>query len=126
MAALSTYLANRIQNNVLRGAVMTGPAAVYLALYTAPLGADDSSTEVSGGSYARAVVTFAVASGGISISNIAVSIIGMPAVTVTHIGLRDALTGGNLLYYSILPTPKTINAGDTYTVQSGDFSVAGV
>jgi hypothetical protein len=48
-------------------------------------------------------------------------------VTITHIGVVDAITGGNLLYYEALPTPVTMAINGVYAVDSqtlaGDFTL---
>ncbi len=41
--------------------------------------------------------------------------------TITHVGVFDALTAGNLLIFYALTTPRTINSGDTLSFSAGDF-----
>jgi hypothetical protein len=124
VAALSTYLENALLNETLRNVGYTPAATVYLALYTTNPTVADSGTEVTGGSYARPSVAFAAASGGICTNSALITITNMPAVTVTYMGIRDAATAGNLLYFGALSTAKTLNAGDAFVVQVGDLSVA--
>lgn len=124
MPAISTYLANAVLNASLRDIAYTSPGTVYLACYTSNPTAADSGTEVSGGSYARPVLAFAQPNGGTSVNSIDVSIPGMPAVTVTHLGIRDAPNGGNLLFYGPLSTARTLNAGDSFIVRAGDLNAA--
>jgi hypothetical protein len=40
-------------------------------------------------------------------------------VTITHIGIVDAVTGGNLLYSQALTTPKTLNINDVFVISNG-------
>jgi len=40
---------------------------------------------------------------------------GLPIAVITHIGIYDALTGGNLLYYTEMTTATTSALGDTFT-----------
>jgi hypothetical protein len=47
----------------------------------------------------------------------------MPACTVVAISIMDALTGGNMLFYSTLVSPKTLLAGDTFNISSGAITV---
>ena len=47
----------------------------------------------------------------------------MPDVTVTHIGIMEDLTTGELLYHGVLTTPKDLDAGDTVSVAIGAISV---
>lgn len=124
MAAVSVYLANSILNAVLRDASYTSPVTVYLACYTTNPTANDTGTEVSGGSYSRPSITFAAPSGGTAVNNADVSIPGMPAVTISYLGIRDAAAGGNLLFYGALATPRTLTAGDSFIVRAGDLNAA--
>lgn len=125
MAGISTYLANKLLDHSLRNVSFTPPTAVYVALYTSDPTAADTGTEVSGGGYARQQVTFNVASGGQITNN---SDIIFPTATaswgtITHIGIRDAATGGNLLYFSTLSIPKTIDAGDQLKIPAGQLVI---
>jgi hypothetical protein len=43
--------------------------------------------------------------------------------TITHIGIRDALTTGNLLYHTPLDASKTIATGDVFRIATGSLSV---
>jgi hypothetical protein len=43
--------------------------------------------------------------------------------TVAFVGIRDALTAGNLLYHSPLTVSKAIDVGDIFKVASGSLSV---
>ena len=126
MAAISTYLANKLLDHTLRNVAYTPPATVYVALYTSNPGPGDTGTEVSGGGYARQQATFNVASGG-QITNDADIIFPVATAswgTVTHIGIRDASTGGNLLYYMPLDVAKTIDAGDQLKIPAGQLTVS--
>ena len=64
MAELSDYLEDKLLDHVLRGTSYTSPTTVYVGLYTTDPGDDNSGTEVSGGSYARQVLSVTTASGG--------------------------------------------------------------
>lgn len=41
--------------------------------------------------------------------------------TITHVGLFDAASGGNLLVFYALTTSRTINDGDTLSFAAGEF-----
>jgi hypothetical protein len=89
---------------------------VYLSLYTSNPDEDDSGTEISGNGYARIAVDFNAASGGSATGPDAVkefTASGGSWGTVTHFGLHDASTSGNLIYYGALTASKTIADGDT-------------
>lgn len=125
MAEMSNYLENALINGTIRGSTFTAPTNVYVALYTSDPTDADTGTEVSGGSYARQIVTFGAPSNGVSASNADVT---FPQATgswgtVGWIGLRDAVSGGNLLYHTALDTSKVIDTGDVFKINSGNLSV---
>ena len=125
MAEMSNYLEDALINATLRNTTYTSPTTVYLALYTSDPTDADTGTECSGGSYARQSVTFGAPSNGVSTNSATVE---FPQATtswgtITHIGIRDALTTGNLLYHTPLDSSKTIDTGDIFRITSGSLSV---
>jgi hypothetical protein len=42
---------------------------------------------------------------------------------VSHVGLLDAITSGNLLFYTDITTSKTIESGDIFKIAAGSLSV---
>ena len=125
MAEFSNYLENALINAVLRNTSYTSPATVYVSLYTTDPTDADSGTEVSGGSYARTAVTFGAPSNGVSTNSADVT---FPTCTVSwgtvsHIGIHDASTSGNLLFHTPLDTSKTIDSGDIFKITTGNLSV---
>jgi hypothetical protein len=125
MAEMSNFLENALINATLRNTTYTSVATIYVALYTTDPTDADTGTEVTGGSYARTSVTFAAPSNGVSLSSADVTFPTCTAGwgTVTHIGLRDASTAGNLLYHTPLDTSKTIDTGDIFKISTGNLSV---
>jgi len=125
MAEFSNYLENALINATLRNTAYTSPSAVYLALYTTDPTDADSGTEVSGGAYARQSITFGAPSNGVSTTTAAIEYPQATASwgTVTHIGIRDASSAGNLLYHSPLDASKTIATGDVFRVAAGSLTV---
>ena len=125
MSEMSNYLENALINATLRNTSYTSVATIYVALYTTDPTDADTGTEVTGGSYARTAATFAAPSNGVSLSSADVTFPTCTAGwgTVTHIGLRDASTAGNLLYHTPLDTSKTIDTGDIFKISSGNLSV---
>ena len=122
---MSNHLENALINATLRNTSYTSPTTVYLALYTADPTDADSGTEVSGTSYARQSITFGAPSNGVTTNSAAIEFpqAGGSWGTVTHVGIRDALTNGNLLYHTPLDASKTIATGDVFRVASGSLSV---
>jgi hypothetical protein len=125
MAEMSNYLENALINVTLRATAYTAPTTVYLALYTTDPTDADTGTECTGTSYARQSVTFGAPSNGVSTNSAAIEFpqAGGAWGTITHIGIRDALTVGNLLYHTPLDASKTIATGDVFRVASGSLSV---
>jgi len=109
---------------VFGGSAYTAPGTHYLALYTAAPGETGGGTEVSGGAYARQSVAFTTT--GNTTSNSAA--VEYPTATssfgtVTHVGVFDASTGGNLMAYATLSSSKTIDTGDVFRVPAGDLDI---
>jgi len=127
MAEFSNYLENALINAVLRNTTYTSPATVYVSLYVSDPTDADSGTEVStsGTAYARQAVTFGAPSNGVSTNSADVTFPTATASfgTVTHIGIHDASTGGNLLFHTPLSTSKTIDSGDIFKITTGNLSV---
>lgn len=125
MAEMSNYLENAMINAVLRATTYTSPANVYVALFTTDPTDAGSGTEVSGGSYQRTAVTFGAPSNGVTTNSAGVT---FPTATgswgtVTHIGIMDAQTSGNLLFHTALDTSKAVSNGDVFTISTGNLSV---
>ena len=125
MAEFSNYLENKILDHVLRNTSYTSPTTVYVGLFTSDPTDAGTGTEVSGGSYARQALSVTTASGGIVTSSADVTFPQATANwgTVSHIGLMDALSSGNLLMHTPLTTSKTIETGDILKVSSGNLTV---
>jgi hypothetical protein len=125
MAEMSNYLENALINVTLRATSYTAPTTVYVALYTTDPTDADTGTEVTGGSYARTAVTFAAPSNGVTTNSADVTFPTCTLAwgTVTHIGIRDASTVGNLLYHTPLDASKTIDLGDIFKITTGNLSV---
>lgn len=112
----SNYLENKVLDHVLATAAYTAPSAVYLALFTTDPAEDGSGTEVAGNGYAREEVTFNTASGGSAtgpVTDTEFTASGGSFGTVSHFGVYDAATTGNLLYYGALSSAKAVADGDS-------------
>ena len=125
MSAKSNYLEDKILDYVLRDTADWAPSAVYLALHPADPGEAGTGTEVSGNGYSRQAVTFAASSGGSASSNSVEEFTasGGSFGTVTHFGIWDASSSGNLLYYGALTASKVIADGDTLRFASGAITI---
>ena len=125
--SFSNFLETEVLDHVFGGNAYTAPGTLYLALFTTDNTDTGGGTEVSGGAYARQTASFPTASGtGGSVSTDAD--ITFPTATgswgtVTHIGIWDASSGGNLLYHTALDSSKTIDSGDIFKITSGNLTV---
>jgi len=133
----SQYLARAVIDHIFRSTVAnqaftyTKPGTVYIGLYsTVPTiaGGTEFASPAQGG-YARAPVlndatrwTFAQGqmTNATAISFAAASN-AWPAAL--GIGIFDALTGGNLLYWGVLDTPITIASGGQFTFAIGALKI---
>lgn len=129
MAAISDYLENALIDHLFRTASFTKPTGLHVALYTAAPSDAGGGTEVTGGSYARVNLAPADANwngtqgnttgassgtGGMTSNAVDITFPAPTATwgTITHFGIFDAGTGGNLLIHGALTTSKTVNSGD--------------
>ena len=124
--SFSNYLETEILDHVFGGNAYTAPGTLYLALHTASPAEDGSGAEVStsGTAYARQSVAFTV-TGNTATTSAAVEYATATANfgTVTHVGVWDASTAGNLLAYAALTSSKTIETGDVFRVPAGDLDI---
>lgn len=130
-ASFTDYFENKDVDHLFRNTAYSesSPASFHVSLHTAACSDSSTGTEVSGGSYARVAVTRATsswkgthgnttgASSGTNgtISNAAAITFPAPTAnwgTVTHFGMFDASTSGNMIVCQSLTTSKTINNGD--------------
>lgn len=128
MPGKSDYLENKVLDHILGGGDYTRPATVYIALFTVTPTDAGGGTEVTGGSYARSVVTnnatnFPAASGGAKSNGVAIA---FPAATadwgtVVAFGVFDASSAGNLLYYGPISPSRSVVNGSTSSFAGGDL-----
>ena len=122
---MSNYLENAFINASLRATNFTAPTTVYVGLFTSDPTDAGSGTEVSGGSYVRKAATFGAPSNGVSTTTADITFDQATGTwgTISHIGILDASTSGNLLYHTPLDASKTIDTGDIFKIASGSLTV---
>jgi hypothetical protein len=132
MSALSDYAEKKMADHLFGAVTFTPPATLYFALYTATPSDAGGGTQVSGTGYARVAVTNNAtnfpgchATTGVTLNGTAVTFptAGGSWGTVTHWGIFDAESGGNLLAWGALTTPRAIVTGDTPRFNVGAFSI---
>tara|TARA_R100000544_G_C2219771_1_gene56749 strand:- start:515 stop:901 length:387 start_codon:yes stop_codon:yes gene_type:complete len=125
MSAMSNYLEVEILDHILRNAAYTPASTVYIGLSTGSFGDDNSGTELSGSGYARQSIAFDAASGGTTDNTSAVD---FPTATgswgsVSHYGLFDASSSGNLLIHGAFSAAKTVGSGDILRIAAGELDI---
>ena len=124
--SLSNTFETHTLNYLFTSTSVTRPTAWYIALFTSNPAEDASGTEVStsGTAYARQSATFTV-SGNEATNSAAIEFPTATASygTVTHIGVFDASTGGNLIAYAALTTSKAIDTGDVLRLPANDLDI---
>lgn len=128
MSKFSDHLETALINATLRGIPYTSPPNVYLALFTAdPTDANLTENEVSaeGTAYARQEVVFKEPVDGVTSNQGTVSFptAALAWGTITHMGIYDAPTGGNLLYHGAVTPSHTVNAATKIEFPDGSIQV---
>jgi hypothetical protein len=129
--SFADYLEDELLDHVLGGADWPRPATVYVALSTTTPNDDGTNfTEPVGNNYSRASVTnnatnWPAASGGSKDNGTAVT---FPTAsgswgTVTHFGIYDAASSGNLLAHGALAASKSPANLDTPEFAIGELVV---
>jgi hypothetical protein len=120
---------NAFETDVLEWALtttsVTRPTAWYVALFTSdPTDTGSAGTELSGSAYARVAATFTV-SGDTATNSGAVEFSAATGSwgTVTHIGIYDAASAGNILVHAALTSSKVIDTGDVFRIPAGDLDI---
>lgn len=122
--SFSDYLETKVLDHVFGGTSYTAPSTLYVALFTAAPSDSGGGTEVSGGAYARQTIAFTT-SGDTTSNNAAIEFPTATANygTVTHVGVYDASSAGNLMAWAALTSSKTIETGDVFRIPSGDLDI---
>ena len=130
MAEMSDYLEEQTLDYVLRGTAFTSvpDGNVYVSLHTGSLGSDITGTEVAAGgyTYARQLCAFNAAgtnAAGVTENTAIETWTNLPACTVTHIGIWNHLSAGDLLFHTAVDSSKTVANGDTISIAVGAITV---
>jgi|TARA_E500000178_G_C16933265_1_gene712752 hypothetical protein len=131
MTALSSYSERKVLDLLFKNTAFTAPEA-YIGLFTSDPTDSASGTEASGSGYARIRIDNKMASATTGSDNSSIvsntnitfaAASGGDFGTITHIGIFDALTSGNLLAHGALTASKTISDGDTFQINSGNLTI---
>lgn len=116
------YLRNLIINRFLRNQAFT-PGTIYAGLYTTATDRTGAGTEVTGGAYGRVAITLSAGAAGVTANTNLVSIT-VPATTVTHMAILNAVSAGNMLLQSALTGGAQVTgSGDLVRFPIGDYDL---
>jgi len=124
--AFTTYLRNKVLDDVLGTTAYVAPTTVYAALYTTATNASGGGNEVVGNGYVRKAIAFDAAASGAADNTAAVEFDTATASwgTITHTAILDASTSGNMMMEGALTASKVIGSGDVFRFQAGEFDTS--
>jgi len=125
------YQANRILDHAFGATSFTPASTMYFGLSTTSISANGTgATEPSVGAYARASAannktTWGAAGSGSLTNLISISFIESTASwgTITHVFISDALTSGNMMYYSTLSPSRVVQSTTTVLFAASAITV---
>ncbi len=145
MNNMTDYLENKLIDALFRNVGYSIPTTLYIGLFSASptdTGSQTAEVSTSGTAYARQAISSATStwsatdsptstanpSGGTSATTYTLADIDFPTATadwgtVTSIGILDASSSGNMLWYGDLTVPKTVTTDDTFSIVAGNLSV---
>lgn len=135
MAGFVDSVEQALLDHFLTDPAYTPPTTMYIGLSsTTPTDAGGNFTEPSSGSYARVSTTasdWGAAIGTAPATKSSSATKTFPAATadwvsgsnLTHFGLFDASSAGNLLCWGVLGTPKPVLNGDTPSFPASSLSI---
>lgn len=138
MSQFSDYLEQALVNHIFRDTAYSQPTSVYIALFTSNPGEDGSGAEVDPTGTWTDYERQDAAGGGTKVSGWDApadgvtqnaKVITFPAnngsstITVSHIGIYDASSAGNLLFYAPLVSSKSLLQGDVLSFGVGSITV---
>ncbi len=127
MAKMSNYLQDKLLNHVFRNTPYIQATNLYVALYESDPTDADIGTELTGNGYAREIITFDAPSTGTGTSQNTLDVT-FPASTanwntITHIGIRDGITGGNLITFQALSASVDVLDTNNFRIPVGQLTV---
>jgi hypothetical protein len=131
MTALSSYAELKILDLLFKNTSYTAPNA-YIGAFTSDPTDSASGTEASGSAYARVQIDTKMNSASAGTDNSSItnsSAITFTAAsggawgTITHIGIFDAASSGNLLAHGALAASKVISDGDTLQINASALTI---
>lgn len=128
----TSYLRKKLLDHALNKAAWVAPTELYLSLHTGDPTISGSLTDeisTSGTNYARQRLDTKLgtvdATTGISLLNDWITTLAALTEwgTITHIGISDAATAGNMLYFGQLTAAQTTTIGQAFQLAPGQLSI---
>jgi len=121
---LSTFSRNLLLNWMLTAGVVTRPTAWHVSLHVGDPGKTGANELVIGtdANYVRKAAAFGAATLEVSATTgdlTWTAAAGATTYSVTHIGIWDALTGGNFILGGALAVPETVVASGSLVLGTG-------
>lgn len=126
---ISDYLRTALLNHALGVSPYAEPTTIWAGLFTTlPPTSGSAGTEVITGDYARVQVTWGAASTGVILNSVTLRFptIGVTASnwgSILGLGLFDAPTTGNLLFFGGVSAPVSLSSGTSFSLSSGSLEV---
>lgn len=124
---LTTAIANKVLDHLLKNTAYTQPSNIYIAASTAdPTDAGSGLAEPSGNGYARKLNnTWDAPSASHTQNTGAITFDTATGTwgTITHMAIMDASSAGNMLFYSTLGASQAIEIDDILEFEAGDIDV---
>jgi len=126
MSEFSNFLEDAIINTTLRGDNSDLPNNItpYLALFSNDPTDADTGSEMAWVGYQRMALTFGAPVDGYTDNTAAITFPPSDGTyNITHIGVYNAQTGGNMMYHTPLNSTKTLYDTDTITFNIGSIQI---
>lgn len=135
MAGFTNFLEQALLDHIFDDPAYTPPASIWVGITdTTPTEAGGNFTEHSGDGYARVLTDetdWSAAAGADPSTKTTISSTDFPTATadwrsaanMAFFGLFDASSGGNLLAFGAITTPKAVQNGDTAKFPIGDLTI---
>ena len=132
MSAMSNYLEGEIIKHIFRSDIFSKPTVLAMGLFTGSPTDANSAKEISGNGYGRAQLNPADAnwaapsSGSGLTSNLSAITFPTPTGswgTITHFGIYDSPSAGNLLFWGPLTDSRTVTTGDSMSFTIGQLGI---
>jgi hypothetical protein len=127
---LTTYGRQKLGDHSIGKAAFTMPTGVFAGLFaSSPGDAGSQTSEFTGGSYARQALTASLSAfDATGISTLTADVVfPTPTAnwgTLAYIGVLDASSAGNMIYYEAVPTPRSVLSNSRrVTLATGQFQI---